>query len=69
MTRRSMTIVILALTVASLVAWDCYAICTAGVGASISDVILSASLHYPALPFLAGFLCGHLFAPQLTVSK
>lgn len=33
-----------------------------GAQTTLSWVIYTCSLRYPAIPFGAGFLCGHLFA-------
>lgn len=37
--------------------------------ATISFVIWSWSVRYPALPFAFGFLCGHLFAQMRVMAR
>ena len=56
--------IIIIAVVVGLVAWDIYARAVGGVASTISAVILSLSFRYPFIPFAAGLLCGHLFAPQ-----
>jgi hypothetical protein len=51
-----------------LTVYDVWAALSHGYEATMSYVILHASLRYPIIPFLAGLvigiLAGHLFAPQ-----
>lgn len=51
-------------TIFLLSAYDIAAYLYGGPGSTISEVILDAARQHPALPFAAGFLCGHLFWPQ-----
>jgi hypothetical protein len=55
------TVVVIALTIIGLVAWDVYAILYGGDESSISSVIITYSYDYPLIPFLSGVLCGHFF--------
>jgi hypothetical protein len=64
MTTRGVTGVIILAVIAGLVGWDVWAMLHAGPSATISDVVLGTSRQYLAIPFAAGFLCGHLFAAQ-----
>jgi len=41
--------------------YDIYALTAGGAEATISVVIRQAALKNPAIPFAAGFLCGHFF--------
>lgn len=43
--------------------WDIYASYWIGSGNTVSYLIQSWSLQFPALPLLVGFLLGHLFWP------
>ena len=56
---------VIAVVTAGLVAWDYYALGTGQPGGTISEVMLTGAIHHPAIPFLAGVLCGHLFVPQV----
>jgi hypothetical protein len=51
-----------------LTVYDIWALTTHGYEATMSYVILDASLNYPIIPFVVGLiigiLAGHLFAPQ-----
>lgn len=58
------TVVVIVATVVALTCYDVFAILAWGVDSTISRVILSASFNSPVIAFAAGFLCGHLFAPQ-----
>lgn len=44
-----------------LIIYDVFARFLGGSTATISEVLLRASLDNPAVAFGAGFLCGHLF--------
>jgi hypothetical protein len=50
--------------IAALIVYDIVVIRRSGVEASISDIILDASLKHPYIPFLFGFLMGHFFWSQ-----
>jgi len=64
---RKLTTIIVLLSVALLIGYDVLVIAKAGVGASISDVIQTAALQHPVIPFATGFLLGHLFWAQRVV--
>lgn len=34
---------------------------------TISEIVWRVSFRFPFVPFLVGFLCGHLFWPSVTV--
>lgn len=36
---------------------------------TISETIWRVSFKYPLVPFLAGYLCGHLFWPSVSVME
>ncbi len=48
-------------TVVIIAAYDFWIIAEAGKQQSISAVLIRWSHEYPSIPFLLGFLCGHLF--------
>jgi hypothetical protein len=54
---------IVGLIVAVLV-YDMWVATNGTPGDTISEVVLGASVRYPALPLLVGFVLGHLFWPQ-----
>lgn len=60
---RCTALVLVALAVA-LTAYDVAACLWLPAGSTLSEVVLAGSRRYPALPFAAGFVCGHLFWPQ-----
>jgi len=47
--------------VAIIAIFDFWVIAEHGKQASISAVIIRWSYDYPSIPFLLGFVCGHLF--------
>jgi hypothetical protein len=52
---------VIGFSIAALIAYDVIVIINSGREASISWQIIEHSYDYPMVPFLAGFLCGHLF--------
>lgn len=52
-------------TVIGLASYDIYIAMTKGVMQTLSVVIWVLSQRYPIIPFAAGILCGHLFAPLI----
>ena len=42
-------------------AWDAYAVASGNTQSTVSGAIREWSTRWPVVPFLAGFLCGHLF--------
>ena len=41
--------------------WDCYVLYQGQQQATISVVIYESSKKWPVIPFVLGFLCGHIF--------
>lgn len=58
---QSITGIVIAGSTISLIVYDVFARFLGGAPATISEVLLRASLENPAVAFGAGFLCGHLF--------
>jgi hypothetical protein len=58
---KNVTIIILVVTVFGLIGWDIYAMIYGGHETTISSVVVNSSYTFPAIPFAAGFLMGHLF--------
>lgn len=58
---KKLTIWIIILTIVILIGYDVYVVLVHGTEASISSVIITASYDLPIIPFVSGFLCGHLF--------
>jgi hypothetical protein len=56
-----MTAVFVAVLIAAIVIFDIFIIMKKGKYHSISAFIIRASHKYPSVPFLLGFVCGHLF--------
>ncbi len=61
MTAKKMTAIFIGVCVVVIGAYDVYAILVGGKEASISWTLVEWSYDYPSIPFLSGFLCGHLF--------
>jgi hypothetical protein len=57
------TKIFIIVVIAVVLIYDAYVLVRHGSDATVSCVILKSSLQYPLIPFLAGMLCGHLFAP------
>jgi hypothetical protein len=57
----NITILFIFIIVASIAIFDVWIIMKKGKQESISAHIIRASHKYPSIPFLAGFVCGHLF--------
>ena len=57
----SITLIFIALLVAAIAIFDVWVILKKGKQESISAYIIRYSHKYPSIPFLLGFLCGHLF--------
>lgn len=55
------TPIFIILLVAAIVIYDFYIIFEAGAVESISAYIIRWSHEYPSIPFLVGFVAGHLF--------
>jgi hypothetical protein len=58
---KSLTKILLGITVVTLIGYDVFAVIKGGTEATISNVIIQWSYQFPAMTFGAGFLCGHLF--------
>tara|TARA_R110000850_G_scaffold120956_1_gene238667 strand:+ start:217 stop:423 length:207 start_codon:yes stop_codon:yes gene_type:complete len=56
----SKTVIFILFMVASIVIFDFYIIAAEGVQESISAYIIRWSHEYPSIPFLVGFVMGHL---------
>ena len=63
-TTRKITVILLLTLVVGLIFFDFWAVGQGGFEATISRVIYDTAREWPILPFLGGFLCGHLFWPQ-----
>jgi hypothetical protein len=57
----SKTVLFILFLVVSIVVFDFYIIESMGSAESISAYIIRWSHAYPSIPFLLGFVCGHLF--------
>lgn len=64
MNPRIITGAVLVVVIFALTVYDICAVIFWGVDSTISRVVLRAALQSPVVAFAAGFLCGHLFAPQ-----
>lgn len=62
----SITLIFIALLVAAIAIFDVWVILKKGKQESISAYIIRYSHKYPSIPFLLGFLCGHLFLSMNT---
>ncbi len=58
-----LTRIVILVAIALLIGYDVF-VYFAGKDATISQIILSAGLKYPTIPFAAGVLCGHFFWPN-----
>lgn len=61
---KTLTIIILLAVTSGLIIYDAVAFLHVGNEATISRVLLGAAHDWPLIPFLFGFLMGHLFWPQ-----
>ena len=59
-----MTTAILVTVIVMLALYDLFIAIRRGYTATISYVILQASLKYPIIPFTAGVITGHILWPQ-----
>jgi len=57
----SKTVIFIMVMVVSIIAFDFYIIFDEGATESISAYIIRWSHEYPSIPFLVGFVAGHLF--------
>lgn len=55
------TVLFILILVTSIIVFDFYIIFDEGATESISAYIIRWSHEYPSIPFLLGFVCGHLF--------
>lgn len=58
---KKLTPIFVILLVMAIAIFDVYIINTQGKYESISAYIIRWSHEYPSIPFLIGFVCGHLF--------
>jgi type III secretory pathway component EscT len=64
----NLTIIFIAIVVVSIAVFDIYIIIKKGKYESISAHIIRASHKHPSIPFLIGFVAGHLFWSMDTAS-
>lgn len=57
----NLTLAFIGLVVFLIIAFDFWIIAKSGKKESISAHIIRLSHQYPSIPFLIGFVCGHLF--------
>jgi len=57
----NLTLLVILLIVAFIIIYDFVIIYNRGKYESISAWIIRLSRKYPSIPFLVGFVCGHLF--------
>ena len=57
----SKTVIFIFAMVAAIIIFDFYIVFEEGAGESISAYIIRWSHDYPSIPFLVGFVAGHLF--------
>ena len=57
----SKTVIFIIFMAVSITVFDFYIVFTEGATESISAYIIRWSYQYPSIPFLFGFLMGHLF--------
>lgn len=55
------TVIFIAVIVLAIAIFDFWVIAKKGKQESISAYIIRWSKQYPSIPFLLGFVCGHLF--------
>jgi TctA family transporter len=63
----NITLVFIAVLVIAIAVFDVWIIAKKGKQESISAHIIRMSYKYPSIPFLIGFVCGHLFWSMNTV--
>lgn len=57
----SKTVIFILFMVVSITVFDFYIVFAEGAQESISAYIIRWSKEFPSIPFLIGFVCGHLF--------
>ena len=57
----NLTLMFIGILVVAIVVFDFYIIVKKGKTESISAHLIRLSYKYPSIPFLLGFVCGHLF--------
>ena len=55
------TRMLIIIIVAVVAGWDTYLLTSGDKDAMFSVVIYDAARQWPVMPFVAGFLCGHVF--------
>jgi hypothetical protein len=63
----SVTFLFIIFIVAAIAVFDVFIIIKKGKYESISAYIIRSSHKYPSIPFLIGFVCGHLFWSMNTI--
>lgn len=58
---KNMTMIFTVVIVVIVTVYDVYAMAIGGTENSISHMLITYAYHYPILPFLVGFIMGHLF--------
>ena len=66
---RKITIIVILVVTVFAIAYDAWVCLTYGSAATISWVTWTTARNYPAISFVVGFLCGHLFWVQQTGMK
>ena len=61
MTGKTITTLVLILTLVALLAYDALALWLWGYDGTISLVVFNAAKAWPIIPFLSGVVCGHFF--------
>lgn len=69
MTGTAKTKLFILITLGVIILFDIVAICTWGVDATISRIVLAWAQAFPLLPLGVGILIGHLFWPQKITVK
>ena len=64
----NLTLIFIFSTIVAIAVFDIWVIAKKGKQESISAHIIRASHKHPSIPFIAGYVCGHLFWKMYDVS-
>lgn len=64
-----LTLFVILIATLLLAGYDLFIFMTLGNDATISIVMKQLCEQYPVIPFVAGFICGHIFWPNYSLNE
>jgi len=61
---KTITIIVVLVAIAVVIAWDIFAVSNPIPGDTVSEMTFNAAKANPIIPFALGVVCGHLFWGQ-----